>query len=406
MGGSCGEYRCAVAYLCAVQQVILHRKKLASVQRRHPWVFSGAIFKKPADLADGARVSVVDDKQQQLAVGHYQDGSIAVRLFHFGTEQIGIDFWSRKIRAAYALRERLGLTTDPDTNCYRLVHAEGDGLPGLIIDVYGSTAVLQCHSIGMHHERKHLTAAVAALPNIEAVYDKSAAVLPERYATEVGNAYLHGTAAPGVVREHGHTFYVDWETGQKTGFFLDQRDNRQLLTHYAADRTVLNAFCYSGGFSVYALGAGARHVTSVDVSKPAIGWTDRNVALNGNENRHTSHAADVLRFLRENETRYEVNVIDPPAFAKNVRKRHNAVQGYKRLNALAIQRTAPGGLLFTFSCSQVVDRELFRNTLTAAAIEAGREVRILHHLSQPADHPVSAFHPEGGYLKGLVCQVV
>ena len=389
-----------------MKQLILNRKRLASVARRHPWIFSGAIFKKDDGIEEGDRVAVMDDKGQQLAVGHYQDASIAVRVIHFGGEKPSADFWTEKISAAYRLRQRVGLIGDENTNCYRLVHAEGDGLPGLIVDVYGDTAVLQGHSIGMYRERTQIAEALLQIPGIEAVYDKSSTVLPERFAAQVQNGYLHGAGGPQVVREHGHRFQVDWQTGQKTGFFLDQRDNRALLAQYSAGKEVLNAFCYSGGFSIYALAAGARRVDSVDVSKPAIEMTDTNIELNGfGSDRHRSHAADVHQFLRNQEHQYDVTVIDPPAFAKNVRKRHNAVQGYKRLNALAMQRTRPGGILFTFSCSQVVDRELFGNTITAAAIEAGRNVRILHHLSQPADHPVSVFHPEGGYLKGLVLAI-
>ncbi|MDX1940101.1 MAG: class I SAM-dependent rRNA methyltransferase, partial [Saprospiraceae bacterium] len=293
----------------------------------------------------------------------------------------------------------------------RLVHAEGDGLPGLIVDIYDKTAVLQCHSIGMHFEREKISKALLEIydNHLEAIYDKSQDTLPEQYAKNAINNYLYSkdqhinlsTLQP-VVSENGNSFFIDWESGQKTGFFLDQRDNRQLLTHYINNKIVLNTFCYTGGFSVYALNAGASHVESVDVSQKAIELTNKNVALNGNSERHHSYKEDVIKFLQQAEKKYDVMIVDPPAFAKNIAKRHNAVQGYKRLNALALKKVKSGGILFTFSCSQVVDRQLFYDTIVAAAIEAGRQVRVMHHLNQPADHPVRLFHPEGAYLKGLV----
>ncbi|MEK7256902.1 MAG: class I SAM-dependent rRNA methyltransferase [Bacteroidota bacterium] len=403
--------------------IILKPKKDAPVRRFHPWIFSGAIQKIKGDPADGDMVEVFSHDDEFLATGHFQQGaSIAVRIFAFEKISDPGAFWLKKIAAAKSYRQALGLPNPTETNCYRLIHAEGDGLPSLIIDVYGKTAVMQCHSIGMHRDKTLIVNALVEVfgENLEAVFDKSKETLPGKYAATIQNGCLFGTSSPQVVHENGHAFFVDWEAGQKTGFFLDQRDNRQLLTKYVSGKSVLNGFCYSGGFSIYALNAGARLVHSVDASQKAIDWTERNVKLavekrqlvvasgqlegdhevSSELGEHESFAADVLKFLKECPA-YEVMVIDPPAFAKSLEKRHNAVQGYKRLNIAALQKVAPGGVLFTFSCSQVIDRELFYNTVVAAAIEAGRQVKVMHHLSQPADHPVSLFHPEGAYLKGL-----
>ncbi|MEN0047975.1 MAG: class I SAM-dependent rRNA methyltransferase, partial [Bacteroidota bacterium] len=316
-------------------------------------------------------------------------------------------FWKDKIASAYQYRKQLQLTDNEQTTCYRLIHAEGDGLPGLIIDVYGKTAVVQCHSIGMHRDLKQIVGALKNClgTNLKAIYSKSAETLPREYASTIKNGYFFGTSEASIVQENEHAFLVNWETGQKTGFFLDQRTNRQLLTQYVKDKKVLNAFCYSGGFSIYALQAGAKQVDSVDISAKAIELTNKNVALNGNhEQQHRSYAEDVMQFLKTCEE-YEVMVVDPPAFAKNIKKRHAAVQGYKRLNILALKKLAPKGILFTFSCSQVVGKQLFEDTIMAAALEAGRSIRIVHYLSQAADHPVNLFHPESSYLKGLVLQV-
>ena len=337
-----------------------------------------------------------------------------VRILSFEKEEIDADFWQRKIKNALDYRQRLGFISSEKTNCYRLAHAEGDGVPGLIIDIYGSTAVIQCHAIGMHRQAELIKNALLQVFEAEkrplsAIYDKSSETLPPQYVAHLGlkNGYIFGTAeTPSTVFENGNSFAVDWVTGQKTGFFLDQRDNRDLIARYAKGKRVLNAFCYSGGFSVYALRAGALSVDSVDVSQKAIDLTDKNVEINPNfAGKHQSITADVLQFLKENENKYDVMVVDPPAFAKTVSKRHNAVQAYKRLNSMALRQITEGGILFTFSCSQVVDRELFYNTIVSAAIEAGRRVRVMHHLTQPADHPVSMFHPEGSYLKGLVLYV-
>ncbi len=390
-----------------------------ALRRFHPWVFSGAISRYEGTLTDGDVVEVFDKKGNYLATGHYHDGSIAVRIFSFERITPDIDYWTQKLTGIRQFREAI-IATMPGvdspgvkTDCYRLVHGEGDGCSGLIIDYYNGVAVLQAHSIGMHRERNLIT---DALKNVYgdaliAVYDKSHETVPELYGQTVTNGYLLGTAeTPHEVHENGHAFWVDWVTGQKTGFFLDQRDNRQLLARYSHGKRVLNTFCYSGGFSVYALGAGAAQVHSVDSSQKAIDLTNQNVALNAETNaidmsRHEAITDDVMAYLKAHPDQYDIVVLDPPAYAKNVSARHRAVQGYKRLNIEGFRRVAKGGILFTFSCSQVVDRELFYNTVVAAAIEAGRQVRVLHHLSQPADHPVSLFHPEGGYLKGLVLWV-
>lgn len=387
-----------------MKKITLKDKKDAAVRRFHPWVFSGAVANKETPISDGELVEVYSRQGDYLATGHYHDGSICVRIFSFEKTNADLDFWNKKLRNAYQFRERLGLTQNPQTNCYRLVHAEGDGLPGLIIDIYNKTAVIQCHSIGMHLEREKMAKALLKIygNRLEAIYDKSQETLPEQYAKTVTNTYLFGESVHKIATENEHSFLVDWETGQKTGFFLDQRDNRQLLGAYVAGKIVLNAFCYTGGFSVYALKAGASFVDSVDISQKAIELTDQNVALNGYTEHHQSYTQDVLKFLQQAEKEYDIMVVDPPAFAKSFAKRHNAVQGYKRLNALALKKIKKGGILFTFSCSQVVDRQLFYDTIVAAAIEAGRQVRVMHQLSQPADHPVSLFHPEGSYLKGLV----
>jgi 23S rRNA (cytosine1962-C5)-methyltransferase len=389
--------------------IVLKKGKEEPVRRRHPWVFSGAIHRMDGQPADGELVHVHDAWGNLLGIGHYHNGSIAVRLISFGeADPMGLAFWTEKLRNARKVRQWCGLP-GPLTDTYRMVHGEGDGLSGLIIDVYGSTAVVQCHSIGMHQQRGLIAQAVMEVfgGDIKTVYDKSAESLPPKYAAEQQNGILLGDdQSSAVVVENGIKFKIDWETGQKTGFFLDQRDNRQLLRDFVPGRSVLNTFCYTGGFSCYAVQAGAQLVHSVDISGKAMLLTDENIALNApHTSQHASITADVLHYLREIERSYEVVVVDPPAFAKSLDKRHNAVQGYKRLNALAFEKVAPNGIMLTFSCSQVIDRELFYNTIAAAAIEAKREIRVLRHLTQGADHPVSMFHPEGAYLKGLVLHV-
>ncbi len=391
-------------------KVFLKPGKEMPILRFHPWVFSGAIARTEGNPADGDVAEVYSRRGELLGVGHFHHGSIAVRLLSFEAADLeGEVFWINKFQDALAVRTTAGLVGNTETDCHRLVHGEGDGLSGLVIDIYRKTAVVQCHSIGMHRQRDLIASALKKVfgKKLEAVYDKSADALPPKYAENQANEYLFSASdSPSgmtIIEENSVKFKVDWETGQKTGFFLDQRDNRQLLAKFAAAKTVLNAFCYTGGFSCYALKAGATLVHSVDVSAKAMELTAENVELNAPfPGQHEGFTDDVLRFLKNTEMQYEVMVVDPPAYAKNLEKRHNAVQGYKRLNVEAIKKVAPGGILFTFSCSQVVDRELFYHTIAAAAMEVGRPVRVLHHLTQGADHPVSLFHPEGAYLKGLV----
>ncbi len=391
-----------------MKTIRLKNKKEAAVLRFHPWIFSGAIERQPQGLEDGDWVEVQAHDGRFLGMGHFQYGSISVRLLTFSKGPLGQELWDSKLRDAFAVRKMAGLEDGTPNRCYRLVHGEGDGLPGLVIDIYGLAAVVQCHSIGMHRDRERIVAALRAVygEQLQAIYDKSQETLPAKYAAGCKNGYLYGNTAPGVVVENGLKFMVDWESGQKTGFFLDQRDNRALLSQYAEGKNVLNAFSYSGGFSVYALAAGAVHVDSVDVSARAVAMVGENVKLNGfAPGTHTAITSDVLAYLRQTGKTYDLMVVDPPAFAKSLDKRHNAVQGYIRLNALALKRLAPGGVMFTFSCSQVVDRQLFHDSIVAAALEANRQVRVLHELTQGADHPVSLFHPEGSYLKGLVLYV-
>lgn len=387
--------------------IILSSGKDQSLKRFHPWVFSGAIKKIKGPVQEGDLVDVYSNKDEFLGTGHFSEGSIAVRIVSFRPGDIGPEFWQEKIRKAYAYRRNTGLTENPDTNVYRLIYAEGDGLPGLIVDYYNGIAVLQAHSPGMHKERMHIAQALKDVmgEKLTAVYDKSAESLHRNSQTEASNGYILGTGnGSGEVIENGNRFHIDWETGQKTGFFVDQRDNRALLAKYSKGKKVCNTFCYTGGFSVYAGNAGATEVHSVDSSKKAIALTDKNMELNGLTN-HASFAMDTFDFLKDKEDIYDVIILDPPAFAKSMSAKHHAVMGYKRLNAEAISRIRPGGILFTFSCSQVVDRRLFSDTIMSAAIVAGRNVRVLHHLTQPPDHPVNIFHPEGEYLKGLVLYV-
>ena len=393
-------------------QVFLKPGKEVPVLRFHPWIFSGAIARVDGKPEDGDIAEVYDRSRNLLGVGHFHHGSIAVRLLSFGPAEVTERaFWTQKLVQARAVR-KTALHSGMSTECYRLVHGEGDGLSGLVIDIYGPVAVMQCHSIGMHRQRMLIAEALreAFDADLQAIYDKSYEALPPKYAENQQNGFLwSATDTPPedlVVHENEVAFRVNWVTGQKTGFFLDQRDNRQLLSRFVAGKTVLNTFCYTGGFSCYALRAGATLVHSVDVSAKAMELTAQNVELNRPfSGEHEGFTEDVLRFLKNDDRSYEVMIVDPPAYAKSIEKRHNAVQGYKRLNEAALRRVAPGGVLFTFSCSQVIDRELFYHTIAAAAMEVGRSVRVLHHLTQGADHPVSLFHPEGSYLKGLVLYV-
>ncbi|MDQ3190572.1 MAG: class I SAM-dependent rRNA methyltransferase [Bacteroidota bacterium] len=387
-------------------KIILNSGKDHSLKRFHPWVFSGAI-KNSEEINEGDVVEVYSSKNEYLATGHYQKGSIAVRIISFEQIEINHEFWVNKVKKAYDFRTVVNLTNNLQTNVYRLIFAEGDNLPGLIIDYYNGTAVLQAHSIGMFKARHEITKALIEVlgDKLKAVYDKSAETLPDKAALEAKNDYLYGSTSIGVVNEYDNKFKIDWESGQKTGFFIDQRENRLLLAKYVKDKAVLNTFCYTGGFSVYALNAGAKLVHSVDSSKKAMELTDINIELNEKSHAHQSFTTDVFSFLKDIDNKYDVIVLDPPAFAKSRNVTHNAVQGYKRINAEAIRKIKKGGILFTFSCSQVIQRSLFVNTVIAAAIEAGRKAKIIHHLSQPADHPVNIFHPEGEYLKGLVLYI-
>lgn len=384
--------------------VKISNKKLGSIERRHPWIFSGAIISKTDRLEDGDIVTVVNEKDQFVARGHFQHGTIAVRILSF--EDVAVDnvFFKNKINNALQSRLNRNLLRE-DNNIFRLIHGEGDGLPGLIIDYYNGVTVIQCHSIGMYNSiDKIKDGIIAAFDNdINAIYSKSSDTLPDRQ--EVEDGYLHGNCTtPHIALENGIKYNIDWINGQKTGFFIDQRENRKLIGEYAKGKKVLNTFCYSGGFSLAALDNEAALVHSLDSSKKAIDLTDANIELNQFD-RHQSIVADAMKFIKDLPEDYDLIVLDPPAFAKHRNKRHKAVQGYKRLNAHTIRQIKPGGIIFTFSCSQVVDKYLFTNTVIAASIEAGRDVRILEQLHQPSDHPISAFHPEGEYLKGLVIQV-
>jgi 23S rRNA (cytosine1962-C5)-methyltransferase len=389
----------------------LKPKKEESLLRFHPWVFSGAIQRIEGKPAEGDLVEVLDSNRNFLAIGHYQIGSIAVRVISFDAVPVNDDFWSRKIQLAYAMRKSLGLVAPNQNNTYRLVHGEGDSLPGLIVDVYDETAVMQAHSIGMHETREILAKAIVSnVPEVKNVYYKSETTLPFKAAIEPEDGYLIGKeTAELAALENGLKFHVDWLRGQKTGFFVDQRENRSLLERYSAGKSVLNMFCYTGGFSVYALRGGAEIVHSVDSSAKAIDLTDKNVETNyPNDLRHKSFAEDAFKYLNNLHTldqQYDLIVLDPPAFAKHREALRNALKGYKRLNAKAFEQIKPGGILFTFSCSQVVTKEQFRLAVFSAAAESKRNVRILHQLSQPADHPINIYHPEGEYLKGLVLWV-
>ncbi len=389
-------------------KVILKSGKDQSVRRYHPWIFSGAIKKIIGNVNEGDLVMVTDNKDEFLALGHYQIGSIAVRILTFKNKEIDAGFWKDKISKAYNLRKNFGLAENKNNNVYRLVHAEGDGLPGLIIDYYNGTAVLQMHSIGMYLNREAIIEAIKEIygDSLKAIYDKSESTIPFKSEVEAKNGYIFGSSGESVVLEYGNKFKINWEEGQKTGFFIDQRENRKLVSEYSKDQTVLNVFGYTGGFSVYAMQGGAKSVHSVDSSKKAIDLTNENMELNFEDtSRHEAFAVDAFEFLNDIGNKYDLIILDPPAFAKHHNVLHNALQGYKRLNIKALEQIKSGGLLFTFSCSQVVSKENFRKTIFTAAANTGRNVRILHQLSQPVDHPVNIYHPESEYLKGLVVYV-
>jgi 23S rRNA (cytosine1962-C5)-methyltransferase len=388
------------------KHVYLNPKKEESLKRFHPWVFSGAIHHIDETPEEGEIVEVYDSQNHFIALGHCQIGSIAVRILSFRQEEINKEFWKKRFETAFALRRELGLTDNPASNTYRLVHGEGDNMSGLIVDIYARTAIMQAHSPGMHVARHELADALKETLGdaIENIYYKSEETLPYKADLEAENSYLlGGENVSGIALENGLQFHVDWVKGQKTGFFIDQRDNRSLLEKYARDKTVLNMFCYTGGFSAYAMRGKAKLVHSVDSSSKAIALTDENMALNfPGDTRHQSFAADAFRYLEKMGDQYDLIILDPPAFAKHRKVLRNALQGYKKLNAAAIEKIKPGGIIFTFSCSQVVSKENFRLTVFSAAAQTGRNVKIIHQLTQQADHPINIYHPESEYIKGLI----
>lgn len=390
------------------KNIYLKHRKEESLKRFHPWVFSGAIHHMDEGIAEGDTVRVITADGNCIAVGHYQLGTITVRVLSFDDIAIDHSFWQQRIQSALAMRESIGVANNPDNNTYRLIHGEGDNLPGLIIDCYGTTAVMQAHSVGMHVCREQICKALVEVmgDRIKNVYYKSETTLPFKAELGQENGFIYGHTDNNTAVENSLSFHVDWLKGQKTGFFVDQRENRSLLEHYAKGKSVLNMFCYTGGFSVYAMRGGANIVHSVDSSAKAIELTNHNVAMNfPNDNRHEAFCEDAFKYLDDNDKKYDLIVLDPPAFAKHRMALHNALKGYIRLNIKGLQRIKPGGILFTFSCSQAVSKENFRNAVFTAAAQAGRNVRILHQLHQPADHPVNIYHPEGEYLKGLVLYV-
>jgi 23S rRNA (cytosine1962-C5)-methyltransferase len=391
-------------------RIILHQHKAEAVKRFHPWIFSGAIKQIEGKLDPTAMVVVADEENNGLGMGYYSDGSIAVRMLSFTKVDSLQQLFQQRIESAWRLRQTIGLTTSQKTNVFRLFNAEGDGVPGLIIDYYAGTCVLQAHHQFIYTHRQLIADALVAVLGVHlvAVYDKSDSVLERKNQGVIAkDGYLYGGATTDIVKENGYSFGIDWERGQKTGFFIDQRDNRALLSRYAAGKTVLNTFSYTAGFSVYAAGAGAALVDSVDSSERAITLAKRNMELNGfTGDNYTCHTEDVFDYLKKAQTGfYDMMVLDPPAFAKNQHSRHHAVQAYTRLNKTAFDLIRPGGIVFTFSCSQAVSTEHFEGAVTAAAIDSGRVIRILHHLTQPSDHPQSIYHTEGLYLKGLVLAI-
>ncbi len=388
--------------------ITIKRGKEHAIKRRHPWIFTGAIDKYDKNLTDGSIVRIIDHGGEFLALGHFSDGpSIAVRIFAFEEAEVNYTFWLKKVKAAHNLRMDM-LNRTPETNVYRLIHGEGDGLPGLIIDIYGDSAVVQFHSIGMWSEREHIKNALIEIygRNLKTIYNKSSETMPAAFKDEVSDGFWLGADENGIVLEYGNKFIVDWIEGQKTGFFIDQRENRQLLKQYAAGRTVCNMFGYTGGFSVYALAGNALSVDTVDSSKTAVAKASQNIALNFPEaNNHQAIEDNAFTYLSNFGSKYNLIILDPPAFAKHHGAIDNALKGYKRINQIAMEKIEPNGIIFTFSCSQAVSMAEFKKSVFVAAANAKRNVRILHQLSQPTDHPISIFHPEGEYLKGLVLHV-
>lgn len=400
------------------KKIVLKKGKEESLLRKHPWVFSGAILKMDETLEEGELVQVYTHNGNFIGVGHFQIGSITVRILSFSDVSIDADFWQSRLMAAWAVREAIGVirpegdgacTTGETVNTtYRLVHGEGDNLPGLIVDVYGTTCVLQAHSVGMHVSRFAIADALRAVmgEKIDSIYYKSETTLPFKAELGQENGFLYGDTDNNIAIENGLKFHIDWLRGQKTGFFIDQRENRSLLEYYAKGRSVLNMFCYTGGFSVYAMRGGAKMVHSVDSSAKAVELTNENIALNfPGDNRHAAICEDAFKYLDDNDGKYDLIVLDPPAFAKHRSALKNGLRGYTRLNVKGFERIKKGGILFTFSCSQVVTKENFRQAVFTAAAQAGRKVRILHQIHQPADHPINIYHLEGEYLKGLVLYV-
>ena len=388
--------------------VILKRGKEESLLRHHPWIFSGAIQRINGKPEEGELVTVYTSDNKFIARGHIQVGSIAVRVLTFENENIDHDFWKRRIATAYHMRQSIGIASREDNDTFRLIHGEGDNLPGLVIDIYGDTAVMQAHSVGMHVCRGEIATALQEIlgDRVKNIYYKSDTTLPYKADLNQENGYIAGKSSTNVATEYGLKFHIDWLRGQKTGFFIDQRENRSLLEKYSKGRKLLNMFCYTGGFSIYALRGGAELVHSVDSSAKAIDLTNANVELNFPEDkRHAAYAEDAFDYLEKMGDNYDLIILDPPAFAKHRDSLRNALIGYRRLNAKAIEKIKPGGIIFTFSCSQAVSKDNFRTAVFTAAAMAKRNVRILHQLTQPADHPVNIYHPEGEYLKGLVIYV-
>lgn len=383
-------------------KIILKKGKEKSILRKHPWLFNGAIYGVSEELTDGQLVDVVNFEGTPLATGFYSDrGSIAVRIVTFHPETFSDDFWKKRLLAAWELRTKL--FSIETTNAFRLIHGEGDGIPGLIIDFYNNNFVIQAHSSGIYYQVNNIAEAIKkSFPNhCDTIYCKSSQTLPKTGL----DFHLYGEKNETIAKENNILFHVNWVEGQKTGFFLDQRDNRELVKKYATNKKVLNTFCYTGGFSIYAMSAGAELVTSVDISEKAVALAQKNMHLNFPNGNHQAVASDVFDFLKNNKNFYDLIILDPPAFAKNLKNKHTATQAYKRLNIAGLKTINKNGILFTFSCSQVIDDVLFYNTVAAAAIEAGRKVRVLHKLTQGPDHPVNIFHPEGSYLKGLVLYI-
>ena len=390
------------------KSIYLKKGKEESLNRFHPWIFSGAIHHMDDNIEEGEFVNIFTASNEFIAVGHYQIGSIAIRVLTFSKVEISYDFWCDRLSSALKMRQNVGIADNNVNNTYRLVHGEGDYLPGLVIDCYGETAVMQAHSVGMHVCREEICRALIEVmgERIKHVYYKSETTLPFKAELGQENGFMYGGTDNDIAIENGLKFHVDWLRGQKTGFFVDQRENRNLLEHYAKGKSVLNMFCYTGGFSVYAMRGQAKLVHSVDSSAKAVELTNRNIALNFPDDlRHEAFCEDAFKYLDNNDNKYDLIILDPPAFAKHRAALRNALKGYTRLNVKGLQRIKHGGILFTFSCSQVVSKEHFRNAVFTAAAQAGRKVRILHQLHQPADHPINIYHPEGEYLKGLVLYV-